>query len=144
MPLLWNALRYPLNPLFVALLAIFAAYVYAWVNVSVVLPTAGLYLGALLWFWIRGRKKVLPVAPEEVAARIAEQLARQQQTPGLAPAAVSSSTTRGRSRAYLMLERVTGAMMLLGLLALVWMVLRAVEVLPVLVSERMEVTLMVA
>ncbi len=135
---------YPLNPIFVALLAIFAAYVYAWVNVSVVLPTAALYLGALLWYWLWGRKKVLPVAPEEVAARIAEQLARQQQTTGLAPAALSSSTPRRRSRAYVILERVTGAMMLLGLLALVWMVLRAVEVLPVLVSERMEVTLMVA
>ena len=125
---------YPLNPLFVALLAVFAAYVYGWVNVKVVLPTFSLYLAALAWYWIWGRKHVLPVAPEEVAARIAEQLARRKDPSPAAPAA----TTAGRT-----IERITGALMLVGLLSLVWMVLRAADVVPCVGSQETEVALVV-
>jgi ethanolamine permease len=125
---------YPLNPLFVALLAVFAAYVYGWVNVGVVLPTAGLYLLALAWYYIWGRKHILPVAPEEVAARIAQQLANLQ-GPAVAPAPPSAGAS---------IERLTGALMLVGLLSLVWMILRAVGVLPVLGSETTEVVIAVA
>ncbi len=41
------------------------------------------------------------------------------------------------------LQRFTGPLLLLGLLSLAWMVLRAVHVLPVFVSEAAEVTLAV-
>ena len=40
------------------------------------LPTAALYAAALVWYLVQGRRSVLPVAPEEVAARIAAELAK--------------------------------------------------------------------
>jgi ethanolamine permease len=154
---------YPWMPAFVGVLAGVAAFVYAWVNVQVVLPTACLYFVALAWYVAWGHKRVLPVSPEEVAARIAQQLAqpsgrtdpvRVQQTGSdvtRAPAVVDRTT-----RPILMpsdplytqqlktiLERVTGPLLLLGLLSLAWMLLRAVHVLPVFVSEATEVTLAV-
>jgi amino acid transporter len=154
---------YPWMPAFVGVLAGVAAFVYAWVNVQVVLPTACLYVGALVWYMTWGHKKVLPVSPEEVAARIAQQLAHQsgRTDPALAeqtgnhltpaPAVVDRTTgpilmpsdplyTR---QLKTILERFTGPLLLLGLLSLAWMLLRAVKVLPVFVSEAAEVTLAV-
>jgi len=69
---------YPSLPVFVAVLSGIAGCLYVWSNVQVILPTAGLYLAAGAWYVLWARKKVLPVAPEEVAARIAGELARKQ------------------------------------------------------------------
>jgi ethanolamine permease len=154
---------YPWMPAFVGVLAGVAAFVYAWVNVQVVLPTACLYFIALVWYVTWGHKKVLPVSPEEVAARIAQQLAQQsgKTDPALAeqtgnqltPASAVVDRTTGpilmpsdplyTRQLKTLLERFTGPLLLLGLLSLAWMLLRAVRVLPVFVSEAAEVTLAV-
>jgi ethanolamine permease len=127
---------YPLTPVFVAVMAVFSVVVYGWVNVAVVLPTAGLYAAALAWYYFWARHHVLPVAPEEVAARIAEQLTKPHDAAASVQAAPPSRTG--------LLARLTGALMLGGLLSLVWMVLRAVGVLPLLGSEKAEVWIAVA
>ncbi|MGH9328309.1 MAG: amino acid permease [Terriglobia bacterium] len=148
---------YPWLPVFVAALAAFAACVYAWVNVQVLLPTALLYVGALIWYGIWSRKNVLSVAPEEVAARIAEELALRQKraasenhtekmasvSPMLTkqpagptfPVGDSITNTR-RWREWL-----TGAIFLLGILSLGWMVLRALDILPAVLPEKVEVVI---
>src|SRR5436190_4604136 len=69
---------YPALPVFVAILSGIAGCLYVWSNVQVILPTTALYVGAGIWYVAWARKNVLPVAPEEVAVRIAEGLARQQ------------------------------------------------------------------
>jgi len=99
--------------------------------VKVILPTAGLYLAAAVWYALRARKKVLPVAPEEVAARIAEELARKQ---GVAEpkSAASGAEAAGlparplySQQMQTILERVAGPALAIGILSLVWMILRA-------------------
>jgi ethanolamine permease len=110
---------FPWLPLFVALLAAFCGYLYAWVNVQVLLPTAVLYVAAGVWYAVRGRKSVLAAAPEEVAARIAQKLAAKQ---GSSQAAVAGA--KG------MIEHITCVFLLAGLLSLVWMVLRATKIFP--------------
>src|SRR6266851_7752819 len=112
---------FPWLPLFVALLAAFSGYLYAWVNVQVLLPTAILYAAAGVWYAIRGRKSVLAAAPEEVAARIAAKLTAKE---GASPATVVAAKAKG------MIEHITGIFLLAGLLSLVWMVLRATKILP--------------
>ncbi len=110
---------FPWLPLFVALLAAFSGYLYAWVNVQVLLPTAILYAAAGVWYAIRGRKSVLAAAPEEVAARIAAKLTAKE-----GESRITIVVAKG------MIEHVTGVVLLAGLLSLVWMVLRATKVLP--------------
>jgi ethanolamine permease len=112
---------FPWLPIFVALLSAFAGYLYVWANVQVIVPAAILYAVAGVWYLIWGRKGVLPYAPEEVAARIAEKLSKREQ-PGakitVAPQHMSA------------IERATAAVLVTGLLSLVWMVLRATNVIP--------------
>jgi amino acid transporter len=112
---------FPWMPIFVALLSAFAGYLYVWANVQVIVPAAILYAVAGLWYVIWGRAGVLAAAPEEVAARIAEKLSkREQSTPVIAvvPPPISP------------IERVTAALLVAGLLSLVWMVLRATSLIP--------------
>jgi amino acid transporter len=146
---------YPSLPVFVAVLAGIAGCLYVWSNVQVILPTAGLYVAAAAWYALWARKKVLPVAPEEVAARIARELARQQ---GVAEWKVSVAGTEASgfiahaTSPLLMpadplyskqmqsaLERITGPALVVGILSLVWMILRARGAVPALFSEATEV-----
>ena len=125
---------YPVMPSFIALLSLFAAYLYGGLNVQILLPTGVLYAAAALWYWVWARKMVLPFAPEEVAARIAQELARRQggladQVPAPCPA----------SPAYVWLERITGLGLVLGLVSVSWILLGAKGVLPVARSESAEV-----
>jgi hypothetical protein len=106
---------YPWMPLFVVLLSVVAAYLYGWVNQNVIWPTVFLYVAALVWYGVWGRTRVLPVAPEEVAARIAARLAQQAPGATSGPGATSASVPEaGSSR----LERLTGPVLLLGVLSL--------------------------
>ncbi len=134
-------------------------------------------------------RKVLPVAPEEVTARIAEELAqrerrfeasnlkseilptasvgeasnpRQTSMPGTsslskrvpaAPAVVVERPTGPilmpadplyRHQVQAILERLTGPLLLVGLLSLVWMILRAVGVRLVVFPESAEVAVAVS
>jgi amino acid transporter len=122
---------FPWLVIFVGLLAAFAGYLYAWVNVQVILPSAVLYGAAALWYVLRGRKTVLQTAPEEVAARIAQKLALHQQSvdaeangrPKDPPEKLT--LPGGRVSDYL-----TAAVLLSALLSLVWMVVRATNLLP--------------
>ena len=111
---------FPWLVIFVALLAAFSGYLYAWVNVQVILPAASLYAGAAVWYVLRGRKTVLTTAPEEVAARIAAKLAALSDQPKSAIAATGSRTS----------DYITAVVLLIGLLSLVWMVFRATNLLP--------------
>lgn len=156
---------YPWLPAFVAVLAAIAACLYVWVNVKVILPTACLYLVAIAWYGFWARKKVLPVAPEEVAARIAQELAQRERAASAQAAA--SSRERASSPAFAVverptgpilmpadplyfrqiqavLERLTGPMLLVGLLSLVWMILRTVGVQVLVLGESVEVAIVVA
>src|SRR5689334_21086860 len=146
---------YPSLPVFVAVLSGIAGCLYVWSNVQVILPTAGLYLAAGAWYVLWARKKVLPVAPEEVAARIAGELARKQ---GVAePKAAAAGAEAGGFIAHatapiLMpadplysqqmqtaLERIAGPALVAGILSLVWMILRARGVVLGVFSEAIEV-----
>jgi hypothetical protein len=124
--------------------------------VQVILPTAILYVAAGVWYAVWARRKVLPVAPEEVAARIADQLARNQAAPVEVKAAAAGSTgfvsqatapllapadPRASRRFQMILERIVAPVLFAGILSLIWMILRARGVLPGVFSERVEVTL---
>jgi len=132
---------YPALPVFVAVLSGIAGCLYVWSNVQVILPTAALYVAAGIWYAVWARKKVLPVAPEEVAARIANELVHQQDLSSGATMAAAASTGGVVSRAtgpilmpsdplysrqlQTFFERVAGPLLLAGILSLVWMILRA-------------------
>ncbi len=146
---------YPWMPAFVAALSVVATYLYVWVNVQVIIPTALLYFAALTWYGVWARKKVLPVAPEEVAARIADALVRREQTPNPGPARLTTSVAAlgpnlipaglpNSHRAQAILERLTGPLLLVGVLSLVWMILRAVGALPGVLPEAAEIVITVA
>jgi ethanolamine permease len=127
---------YPILPIFIALLSLFAAFLYGGAYREKILwPTAALYAVALAWYYVWARRKVLSIAPEEVAARIAQELA-QRQGGGLPAPAV-------RTRGQVWLERLTGAGLILGLLSLAWMLLRRSELLGTFRSEKAEVAAMV-
>ena len=119
---------FPWLVVFVGLLAAFAGYLYAWVNVQVIVPAAILYVAAAIWYAVRGRNTVLNAAPEEVAARIAQKLMLHDQ--GLAagmngpPDLPITKTPPGLQ------DYITAGVLLAGLLSLVWMVVRATNVLP--------------
>jgi len=150
---------YPGLPVFVAVLSAIAGGLYAWANVQVLLPTAILYAAAGIWYAVWARRKVLPVAPEEVAARIAQQLAVAEAPPAEAhaAAAVSGSVVSRGTGPILMpadplysrqvqtiLERIAGPFLLIGILSLVWMILRARGIVPGVFSEKAEVTSIIA
>ena len=146
---------YPSLPIFVAVLSGIAGCLYAWSNVQVLLPTAALYVAAALWYALWARKKVLPVAPEEVAARIATELARTersaQPTAGTSGAEASGFVAHARAPILMpadplylrqmqrALERITGPALAIGLLSLGWMILRAGGVVRGMFSEATEV-----
>ncbi len=154
---------YPWMPAFVAFLSVVAAYLYGWVNVRVILPTALLYLGALIWYGVWARRTVLQVSPEEAAARIAQKLAEAEQGPSPQPASSAASVQAAGAmvverftgpimmpanplysdRAPEFLERLAGPLLLVGALSLLWMILRALGVFPVVLPEVVEVALAV-
>ena len=155
---------YPWLPAFVAVLSAVALYLYVWVNHSVIIPTALLYLAALAWYALWARKRVLAVSPEEVAARIAEEFAHRQQAAdpespaGHNPAVDSEPVVVERSTGPIlmpsdplyrrcvkaMLEKLTAPLLVAGALSLGWMILRALQVLPAMMPEKLEVTVTVA
>ena len=51
------------------LLSAFAAYVYAGINVQVIIPTVLLYLLGLGYFWFWAHPRLQTAAPEELFAR---------------------------------------------------------------------------
>jgi amino acid transporter len=154
----YKAPLYPWMPIFVAVLSAIAGCLYGWVNVQVLVPAALLYVAAGIWYGVWARKKVLSVAPEEVAARIAQRLARREETaPSGAvaqkgPVVVSRPTgpilmptdPLYRRQAQVLLERLTGPTLLLGVLSLVWMILRAVGLVRPMLAEAVEISLVVA
>jgi len=148
---------YPSLPVFVAVLAAIAGCLYAWSNVQVILPTAALYAAAVIWYLLWARKKVLAVAPEEVAARIVAEVTREQSVaePKAAIAGIEESGFVARATAPILmpadplyskqiqtaLERITGPALGVGILSLVWMILRARGVVRGLLPEATEVAL---
>ena len=152
---------YPFLPIFVAVLSVIAAVLYGWANVQIVLPTVGLYLAAMVWYAAWARHRVLPVAPEEVAARIAKELAHRgpAQPPSVSQHASTDGVTLVRRptgpillpsdplyfrQARAVLERLALPLLVLGLLSLLWMVLRATGTMRPVVSEHTEVVLFCA
>jgi|SRR5579871_1380 len=148
---------YPSLPLFVAALSGIAGCLYIWSNVQVILPTLLLYAGAAIWYAAWARKKVLLIAPEEVAARIARQVAGEKGMAEREPEAPAEPTYDFIAHAHapiLMpadplysrqvqrgLERITGPALALGLLSFIWMILRARGTLRGFLAEPTEVTL---
>jgi ethanolamine permease len=123
-PLLFRPYRtpaFPWLPAFVAILAAAAGYLYARLNVQVLLPLGLLYAAAGIWYAVWGRRNVVATAPEEVAARIAQKLAERKDQ----PAALSVSSNRVPA-----LERIAGIVLLSGILSLAWMILRASNLIP--------------
>lgn len=112
---------YPWLPWFIILVSVFSAYLYGWVNVQVILPTALLYGAAGLWYWLRGRHTVLATAPEEVAARVAGKFAEQR---GGRVTGIGAALPGWRFA----LERATAVILAGGIVSLVWMALRATGV----------------
>lgn len=157
---LYRVPMYPALPIFVAVLSAIAGFLYVWSNVQVILPTAVLYAAAAIWYGLWAKKKVLATAPEEVAARIAEELARKQSATvdaGMVSAASSGSVISRATGPILMpadplytrqlrtaLERIAWPLLGAGILSLFWMILRARGVVSGLVSEALEVTLVIA
>jgi amino acid transporter len=155
----YKAPVYPWMPLFVAVLSAIAGCLYGWVNVQVLVPTALLYVAAGVWYAVWARKKVLSVAPEEVAARIAQELARREKTRAAAAPAVAAAGTGSVvvsrptgpllmpsdplyfHQAQVFLEWLTGPTLLIGVLSLVWMILRAVGFVRPMLPEAVEISL---
>lgn len=67
---------YPWLPVFVALLAVFAGYYYGFYNQTILRWTGALYGFALLYYFLYARHQVEEHAPEEVAARVAQEMRR--------------------------------------------------------------------
>lgn len=121
---------YPWLAIFVGVLAAFAGYLYAWVNVQVLAPAAILYAAALVWYALRARRTVLTTAPEEVAARIAQKLAIAATPPLTAPGGHTINLPIPRTQAPQKTSHyVTAGVLATALLSLVWMVARAGHVL---------------
>lgn len=114
---------FPWLPGFVAALAAFAGYLFVRVNVQVLVPTVLLYVAAGIWYVVWARRNVLTTAPEEVATRIAEKIARRDRENYTA---VPETRPPGRR----LIEHATGVVLFVGLLSLAWMVARATNVIP--------------
>jgi ethanolamine permease len=112
---------YPWLPIFVAVLSTFVGVLYGWANVQVIVPTVAFYAAAILWYVFWGRHNVLATAPEEVAARIAQELGKRDHA-----IPITSFVPPGKQA----VERVTAFVLLAGLLSIVWMVLRAANIVP--------------
>jgi hypothetical protein len=80
---------------------------------------------------------VLAVAPEEVAARLAEERARNEI---VRVDTIAASAAGGLH----VLSRVTGGLLAIGILSLFWMILRARGVVGGVFSETLELTLVIA
>lgn len=148
---------YPWIPAFVGLLSAAAGFLYGWVNVQVLVPTALLYLAAALWYGLWARHRVLPVAPEEVAARIAEELAHRHPElhAGSASLFAPEPVVVYRPTGPILMpgdplyfrklqtaaERVTAPLLAVGALSLVWMILRATGFVPAVLAVADEVIL---
>ncbi len=116
---------YPWLPAFIILVSIFAAYLYGWVNVQVILPTLALYLLAAFWYLLRGRHTVLATAPEEVAARVAHKIAdvrAANRNIGRRTTVAGAPLPEWRFA----LERSTALILAAGVGSLLWMVVRAI------------------
>ncbi|HUQ91427.1 MAG TPA: amino acid permease [Bryobacteraceae bacterium] len=125
-PRLFRSYQSPVFPwliIFVGLLSAFAGYLYVWVNVQVILPTMLLYAAAGIWYGLWGRHHVLTTAPEEVAARIAQKMSERDR--GTPAAVVPNAPSPKR-----IVDYITAAVLLAGLLSLVWMVARASHAIP--------------
>ena len=75
-PHLFGAYRAPLErilPLTVVLLSAFAVYVYSGIDVKAIPLTALLYALGLAYYWFHAQRHIQQAAPEELAAREAEQ-----------------------------------------------------------------------
>ena len=138
MPRPYRVPIYPLMPVFIAIISLFAAFLYGSVYQNILLPTAILYAVAIVWYLAWGRTRILPVAPEEVAARIAQELERRE---GRAEPVVGVAP-RGAGQVWL--ERLTGVGLVMGLASLGWMLLRRWDVLGTWRSEAFEVGATVA
>src|SRR5262249_33109515 len=60
---------YPVLPMVVGCLAVFAVYLYSVINVQVVPLTAGLYTLGLAFYLLWARRRIKSAAPEELGAR---------------------------------------------------------------------------
>jgi ethanolamine permease len=65
----YRAPVYPMLPITVVALSLFAVYVYSEINVKVLPLTALLYAGGLGYYWLWAHRRIQPAAPEELAAR---------------------------------------------------------------------------
>ncbi len=65
----YRAPVYRTLPITVVLLSAFAAYVYAGINVKIILPTVLLYALGLAYFWFWAHPRLQASAPEELFAR---------------------------------------------------------------------------
>ena len=64
---------YPLLPFVVGLLAVFALVMYSVANVNVIPHTIAAYAAAFAYYWFWSRQRLEHAAPEEVAARAAQE-----------------------------------------------------------------------
>jgi ethanolamine permease len=67
---------YPWLPIFVVLLSVLAGYYYAFYNRNILWWTLALYAGAVVYFFAYGQHHIEERAPEEVAARQAQEATR--------------------------------------------------------------------
>jgi ethanolamine permease len=65
----YRAPVYPMLPITVVALSLFAVYLYSVINVKVLPLTMMLYAGGLGYYWLWARRRIQPAAPEELAAR---------------------------------------------------------------------------
>lgn len=132
---------YPWLPIFVALLSVFAGYYYAFYNRSILWWTTGLYVFAVLYFFLYARHRVQEHAPEEVAARVAQELTtRTRQT--ATSTNTATSPIREGPRFWTPLERLAAIMLGLVAVALLWVLGMAHEFVPQ-ISFGLGVTLLI-
>jgi amino acid transporter len=75
MPRPYRVPLYPALPALVLVMSLFAAGVYAWEFRGLVLwLTAGLYALGLGYYFVVGRRRLVTAAPEELAARAADEV----------------------------------------------------------------------
>jgi ethanolamine permease len=130
---------FPWLPIFVALLSIFAAYYYGLYNKSMFWWFGGLYAFALVYYFLYARHRVEEHAPEEVAARVAQEIRARA---GTESAAVPLPRVKEGPSAWTTLEWVAAVTMAVVILALVWLLAMAYEVIEP-VSEGVGVIVMI-
>jgi ethanolamine permease len=65
----YRAPVYPVLPITVVVLSVFAVFLYTKINVNVIPLTALLYAGGMAYYWFWARRRIQAAAPEELAAR---------------------------------------------------------------------------